>query len=106
MAAIKDIVVNIINGVVNATGVSFGVPIWLGYTGSRAIVRWGSGTSEIVAKSVARNGEFSLVIVNGPTFDYDLTGTVLTIDVPTDARVRDLIADFKASPSVRNATPR
>lgn len=96
MAAIKDIIINVINGVVNATGVAFGVPIWLGFTGSRAIVKWGSGTSGIVAKSVARNGAFNLIVLHG-AYDYDLTGITLTITVPSTDRVRDLIADFEAN---------
>lgn len=98
MAAIKDIVVNVIDGVINATGVNFGVPILLGFVGSRAIVKWGSGVSGIVAKSVARNGDFNLeVIVSGAVYDYDLTGSDLVITVPVGARVRDLLADFAAN---------
>lgn len=104
MSAIKDVIINIIDGVINATGVNFGVPLLIGYTGSRSIVKWGSGSSGIIAKSVARNQTFQLNVSYAASYSYAIVGGVIEIETPNTARVRDLIADFiaNAPPAVTN----
>ena len=56
MAAINDWVVNVVNAVVTAFAVNFGVPLLIGMTGSRGIVQWGSGVTGAVAISTDRQG--------------------------------------------------
>lgn len=97
-AALKDIVINIINGVITATGVNFGVPLFMGFVGSRSIVKWGSGNTGIVARSVARNTYFSIEIVSGGSIAYAIgSENDVQITVTPTTRVRDLIAHFNAN---------
>lgn len=101
MAAIKDIIVSVINGAMTATGVNFGVPVLIGFTGSKTIVRWGSGNAGAVAVSVDPQVVFTLrVIVTGSSYIYAIgSENDVTITVPTTARVRDLLTDFAANAS-------
>lgn len=101
MAAINDIIVSVINGSMTATGVNFGVPLLIGFTGSKTIVRWGSGNAGAVAVSVDPQVVFTLrVIVTGESFIYAIgSENDVTITVPTTARVRDLLTDFAANAS-------
>lgn len=101
MAAINDIIVSVINGSMTATGVNFGVPLLIGFTGSKTIVRWGSGNSGAVAVSVDPQVVFTLrVIVTGSSYIYAIgSENDVTITVPTTARVRDLLTDFAANAS-------
>lgn len=102
MAAINDWVVNVVNAVVTAFAVNFGVPLLIGMTGSRGIVQWGSGVTGAVAISRDRQGAFSLEIIrSGSVYDYQLdSANHVTITVPTTARVRDLETDFAANAGV------
>ena len=100
MAAIKDIIVQVIPGAPTVARVGFGVPMLVGFTGSRAVLISGSGTSGIVAKSVTRQADIELEITNGAIFAYVFTpgapGNV-AIEVPVGTLVRELIADFNAN---------
>lgn len=97
MAAINDWIVNVVNGVVASFAVNFGVPLCIGFSGSRGIVKWGSSASGAVAVGAVRQGAFFLdVIVTGSSYVYALNSTNhVTITVPTTARVRDLITNFE-----------
>lgn len=97
-AALKDIVINIINGVITATGVNFGVPLYQGFVGSRSIVKWGSGITGIVARSVDRNTYFQLRVISGGAIAYAIgSENDVTITVEPTTRVRDLLAHFTAN---------
>lgn len=100
MAAINDIIIQIVNGAVTATGVNFGIPVLFGFTGSRGVVRWGTGTSAAVAQSVNPQQTFKLTVlidVSG-SYSYSIDSlNEITITTPPTARVRDLIADFNAN---------
>lgn len=100
-AAIKDIVIRVIDGVITATGVNFSVPLVIGFTGSRYVISAGSGISSLVARSVERGVFFSLEIVideGASDFAYALgSENDLVITCPPNKRIRDLIADFNTN---------
>lgn len=98
-AAINDIIVSVINGAMTATGVNFGVPLLIGFTGSKTIAQWGTGPTGIVAVSVNPQVEFTIqVIVSGASYVYAIgSENDVTITVPTTARVRDLVTHFAAN---------
>jgi hypothetical protein len=94
--ALKDIAVTVIDGVSVATGINFGVPLVIGFTGSRTIIRVGSGIGGLIIQSINRHGAFFVEIaVTGASFVYEEpSADHYKITVPTGTRVRDLIADF------------
>lgn len=96
--SINDIIINIVDASQVAQSVNFGVPVLIGFTGSKEIVKHGTGTSGLVIKSKARHDEFSVKITYDTAYNYNLTTTdLLEIECPNTARVRDLIADFYAN---------
>lgn len=97
-ASINDIIVNIVDASQLAQGVNFGVPLLVGFTGSREIVRHGAGASGLVVVSKNRHDDFALKITYGSSYNYYLNANdEFEIELPNTARVRDLIADFYAN---------
>ncbi len=97
MAAIPDIVVNIIPATPRLARQGFGTPALVGLTGQRSVLIIGTGSSGLAAKSTVRQGEVSLEILLGSGFTYAFAAGVVTIEIPAGALVRDLIADFNAN---------
>lgn len=98
MAAIQPINIDVTAGPQAVSRLGFGFPLIVGYTGQRSVLITGTGTSGIIAKSVARKDTLSLVInVTGGVYIYAFASDVVTITVPTSSTVRQLIADFNAN---------
>ncbi len=101
MAFLEDIIVEVIPGAASVSRVGFGIPAIVGTTGQRSVLKTGTGTSQLIAKSTSRHNVVSLEIVAGAVFAYAFAGGTVTIDVPAGALVRELVADFIANaPSI------
>ena len=96
MAALEDIIVQVLGGPVTVSRVGFGIPGILGTTGQRSILISGLAGGQVIYKSVARNAELSVNVVNG-AYSYSFGSGVVNITVPVDSTVRDLVADFNAN---------
>jgi len=98
MASIQDVNGSIASGFVATSRVGFDVPLVIGRTGSRSILRAGSGTSGMIIKSKVRHAVYNVIIVvSGGSYVYDLYLDTITITVPTTATVKSLIADFNVN---------
>jgi len=98
MSSIKDINGSISSGYVPVNRVGFDVPMIVGVTGQRYVLKTGSGVNGLVVKSVSRDTGFNIqIIVTGSSYVYNKVGSDITITVPTTHTIRALIADFAVS---------
>lgn len=98
MPAINDIQVSVSPAPSSASRVGFGVPLLVGFTGSRSVLITGSGVSGLVAKTINRQAVVSLEItVTGSSYTYNVAGTKVEWTVPAGALVREAVADFNSN---------